>query len=48
MVKLRFMSLWCMHGIERTILTNRTFVTIYVRSTLHQKLILEKADSNQC
>ena len=29
------------HGIERNVLTNRTFVTIYVRSTLHEKLIPE-------
>ena len=41
MVKLSFNSLSCIPGIERTILTYTTFVTIYVRSTLHEKLISE-------
>ena len=26
-----------MHGIERNILKNRKFATLYVRSTLHEK-----------
>ena len=38
MVVLSFISLHCIHGRERTILTNRTFVTIYVLRTLHEKL----------
>ena len=41
MVVLSFISLQCINGIERTILTNRTFVTIYVLRTLHEKLISE-------
>ena len=41
MVKLRFVSLECIHGIERTVLTKRTFVTICVHSILHEKLISE-------
>ena len=40
MEKLSFI-LSCVDGVDRNILTIRKFVIIHVRSTLHEKLIME-------
>ena len=37
MAKISFIGL-CVHATERNIFTNTKFVTIYVRSTLHEKM----------